>query len=287
MLARHRRIALFASAALLGASSPALAQDFHFSTGAPDGLLASASRPDGPSGIEIESADDFVLTQETAITNGAFTGLVPANSTATNLIVEIYRVFPLDSTVPPSGNVTTRSNSPSDVALTTRDASLGELVYSTATLNPTFTTANSVINGINPLPGEFTGGEGPVTGQEITFSFSFSSPLDLLADHYFFVPQVELSDGTFLWLSAARPIVAPGTPFPAGTTDLQSWIRNENLSPDWLRIGTDITHQGPFNAVFSLDGHSVPEPASWTMMIAGFAALGLALRRRQGRPAVA
>ena len=32
--------------------------------------------------------------------------------------------------------------------------------------------------------------------------------------------------------------------------DLQSWIRNEGpglLAPDWLRIGTDITHQGPFD----------------------------------------
>src|SRR4029077_3569095 len=59
------------------------------------------------------------------------------------------------------------------------------------------------------------------------------------------------SDGNFLWLSAPKPIVAPGTPFAA---DLQSWIRNANLAPDWLRIGTDITGQGPFNASFSLMG---------------------------------
>jgi hypothetical protein len=52
--------------------------------------------------------------------------------------------------------------------------------------------------------------------------------------------------------------VSPGTPFPAGSTDLQSWIRNANLAPDWSRIGTDITHQGPFNAAFSLAGDTIP-----------------------------
>ena len=82
---------------------------------------------------------------------------------------------------------------------------------------------------------------------------AFNPPLVLPSDHQFFVPQVVLSTGDFLWLSALKPIVAPGTPF-AG--DLQSWIRNADLTPDWLRIGTDITHQGPFNAAFSLDGES-------------------------------
>src|SRR5262249_18832454 len=59
------------------------------------------------------------------------------------------------------------------------------------------------------------------------------------------------------------PIVSPGgTPFPTGVTDLQAWIRNSNLAPDWLRIGTDII-DGPtpptFNMAFSLSGETVPE----------------------------
>jgi hypothetical protein len=36
---------------------------------------------------------------------------------------------------------------------------------------------------------------------------------------------------------------------------LQSWTRNDGagaLAPDWSRIGTDITGQGPFNAAFEL-----------------------------------
>jgi hypothetical protein len=84
-------------------------------------------------------------------------------------------------------------------------------------------------------------------------------------------------------LSAPRPIVPPGTAFPVGFTDLQSWIRNENLAPDWLRIGTDITHQGPFNAAFSLNGIFVPEPATWAMMLVGFFALGWKVRSGRRR----
>ena len=97
-----------------------------------------------------------------------------------------------------------------------------------------------MLNGIHPSPGFHTGGDGPVTGEEVEFNVVFTSPFDLAAGHYFFVPQVELSTGDFFWLSAPRPIVPPGTSFPPASTDLQSWIRDENLAPDWLRIGTDI-----------------------------------------------
>jgi len=115
---------------------------------------------------------------------------------------------------------------------------------------------NSVVTGINKSLMPFTGGEGPVTGTEVMITVTFNPPIALPADHYFFRPEVGLSSGNFLWLSAPKPIVAPGTPFVG---DLQSWIRNDNLAPDWLRIGTDITHQGPFNASFSLSGETIEQ----------------------------
>jgi hypothetical protein len=244
---------------------PTLADSFFFSTGNPDGLIGTASRPSTVGKQEIETGDDFVLTQQTSITQGTFTGLVPSGATVTNVIVEVYRVFPADSDAGRTPNVPTRANSPADVEIkeADRNASLGSLSFSSSIQNPAFTAANSVINGINKSTDPnvvFTGGEGSKTGQEVLFRLVFNTPIDLPADHYFFVPQVELSTGDFLWLSAPRPIVSPGTPFPPGFTDLQSWIRNENLDPDWLRIGTDITHQGPFNAAFSLTGVSVPAP---------------------------
>lgn len=266
-------------------AAPAAADSFFFSTGNPDGLIATATRPESSGKFEIESADDFVLTGPTQITHATFTGLLTGNLSLSDIhqvVVEIYRVFPADSNVgrtsgPPTfstSNVPTRVNSPSDVALAERDSSVGSLTFTPSLLSLTFTANNSVQPaGIHPAPGFNTGGDGSVTGQEVLIDVTFVTPFDLLADHYFFVPQVEVSaGGEFLWLSAPRPIVPPGTPFPLGFTDLQSWTRDDiagGIAPDWLRVGTDITGQGPFNAAFTLEGNTVPQPATLLLLGGG------------------
>ena len=112
-------LAAFITQVLLIAAPEAFAVPFSFSTGNPDGLIATGSRPSSASKIEIETGDDFVLTNSTRITQATFTGLLTGGATAANLgnvRAEIYRVFPKDSADPPSGNVPTRVNSPSDVA---------------------------------------------------------------------------------------------------------------------------------------------------------------------------
>jgi hypothetical protein len=91
----------------------------------------------------------------------------------------------------------------------------------------------------------------------VQFNVHFNTPLALTpGDHIFFRPEVDFgSAADFLWLSAPKPIVPPGTPFANPAQDLQSWTRNDGagaLAPDWSRIGTDITGQGPFNAAFEL-----------------------------------
>ena len=129
-------------------------------------------------------------------------------------------------------------------------------------------------------------------GDEVEFDVTFTKPFTLPADHYFFVPQVLLDTGDFLWLSATKTIPAPA--------DLQSWTRDDispnNLAPDWLRVGTDIVGAvgdpatiTQFNAAFSLKGVLVPEPSTWAMMLLGFAGLGFAGYRRgsKARPASA
>jgi hypothetical protein len=193
--------------------------------------------------------------------------------------IEFYHVFPGDSDTARTPNVPTRKNSPGDVEIgsATRDSVAGTLSFTPFTVSADFPVLNTVINGIHPSPGEFTGGEGPATGEEVLIRVDFTTPVVLPADHYFFRPEALLSGGgNFLFLSAAGP--------PLFTGDLQSWIRNDDLAPDWLRIGKDITHQGPFDAAFSLAGTTVPEPSTWAMMLLGFVGLGYAGYRasRQG-----
>ena len=269
---------IFATAA--ACSMPAAAATLLFDSGVPDGRIATASRPGVAGKVEIEAADDFVASSAYVLNSATFTGLITgAAPTVGQVGVEVYRVFPLDSVNPPSGNVPTRVNSPSDVAFLDRDSTVGNLSFTTTVLAPSFTAANSVLNGINKSPNQTTGGEGPVTGTEVQFNVTFSTPINLPSNHYFFIPQVQVTGGEFYWLSAARPI--PGQ--FGFNPDLQSWVRNANLDPDWLRIGTDIVGGATpptFNAAFSLTGVAVPEPASAILFGVGGLASLIALKLR-------
>jgi len=231
----------------------ASAGSFFFSTGDPDGRMATASRPESHKKIEIESADDFVLTAHTVLHQATFTGLLDHGGPGEirEVRVEIYRVFPLDSNTTRTIHVPTRNNSPSDVALTDRSNTDGTLRFTAKVVDHHVAIANSVIDGIHPSPSQHTGGDGAVAGQAVEFHVVFTEPIDLPAGHYFFVPQVKLrgTGGNFLWLSAPHPLF---------TGDLQMWIRNADLDPDWLRVGADIVGGTTFNGSFSLTGETVP-----------------------------
>ncbi|HXA53114.1 MAG TPA: hypothetical protein VNV86_22510 [Candidatus Acidoferrum sp.] len=246
----------------------------------PNNQIGIATRP-GAGTFEIEAADDFILTGAGVINSAAFTGLLVPPPTGgsvsiTDVVIEIYRVFPADSDTNRTPNVVTRANSPSDVAFDSRESGTS-LTFSTSVVLSTFTALNSVApGGIHPAPNQTTGGNGPITGQEVQINVNFTTPFTLPADHYFFVPEVELSNGgVFYWLSASRPITGPGTtPF---TPDLQAWTRDQFLDPDWSRVGTDIvggTNAPQFNLAFSLDGTVAPEPSGIVMVVTGLMLAG-------------
>jgi hypothetical protein len=102
MLAHAKFIVPLALLGLLPAV-PAVADTTFFSTGDPDGRMATASRPESAGGkFEIESAYDFILGTKTSITGATFTGLLTNRaplSSIGDVRVEIYRVFPNDSDV--------------------------------------------------------------------------------------------------------------------------------------------------------------------------------------------
>jgi hypothetical protein len=240
---------------------------FLFSTGTPDGKVATISEPpnahDGQ--VEFETADDFILNTETVIQHASFTGLLTGGATradVSDVFLTIYRLFPNDSDLTRTPKVPTRVNSPADNEIENFDSAVGDLHFQSRLLNTSFSAQNSVSSadkiGVN------SGGNGSATGAEVEFDVTFNAPLDLPAGHYFFVPKVGLSDrapagADFLWLSAPKPIAPPGTPFPAGSTDLQSWMRSTpGIGPDWLRVGADVIGGTAFNGSFSLSGHTVP-----------------------------
>ena len=66
-----------------------------------------------------------------------------------------------------------------------------------------------MVNGISVNAGS----EGSVIGEEVEITITFTSPIVLPSGHYFFRPEVLLTNGDFLYLSGPRPIVPPGTPF--------------------------------------------------------------------------
>src|SRR5881397_86198 len=90
------------------------AASFSFSTGDPDGKIATLSRPASPGKIQTETADDFILTQGNFINQATFTGLLPSGApleSISDVEIEVYHLFPIDSDTTRTLNVPTRNGS--------------------------------------------------------------------------------------------------------------------------------------------------------------------------------
>src|SRR5215468_11983125 len=177
MLPRSAAVTIVSLVMLLG--TPAFADIYNNLT--PNNLMATAIRPDSPGSFEIETGDDFFLGTGARINSAKFVGLSVPGAGGTpaisQVVVEIYRVFPVDSDVgrtsgPPTfstAKVPTRVNSPSDVEFFDRDSADGNLTFTTTVLAASFTASNSVDTGIHAKPNQATLGDGARTGQEVRF----------------------------------------------------------------------------------------------------------------------
>ena len=70
-------VRLWLAMAVLCCLSNLASADILFSTGNPDGKIATLSRPSGVGALETETADDFILGQNALVSGATFTGLLP------------------------------------------------------------------------------------------------------------------------------------------------------------------------------------------------------------------
>ena len=223
----------------IGALAPpgALADAFSFTTSTPDGRIGSRStaghgrRPRDRSGRRLHSrgrhaADRRQLLWTAASRRVSIRRRVRASR-------DLPRV-PENSTAPAERcRADTRELAVGRRVRHSRGSGDGSLSYATSIVNPNFTVANSIVNGINPVPLQTTNGEGPVRGQEalIPLRSSFSLPPD-----YYFVVSASPADQRYVPLAVRSGTGALHGGFPGLDSQRQS-------GSNWLRAGTDIVEE--------------------------------------------
>jgi hypothetical protein len=200
-----------------------------------------------------------------------------------------------------AGASTIYSNGPYDGTITAFTINFGFQVADSFTGSGVATGANFVswnntgdtpetidweITSGNPLSGGgFTVlGSGTAT---IGSSLLAGSPnlygYDLYSDTISF-SGVTLAGGDY-WFMLSNATVASGDPM--------YWDDNNGPSDAWQELGSSGGYDlndfndmpGTNSEAFSILGGGTPEPATWALMLVGFAGLGSALRLRRARPA--
>ena len=204
--------------------------------------MATATRPDDGGAFEIELADDFVLTNTTPITSATFTGLLPAGATAVRRSSSkstgcFRRISDVGRTSGPptfsTPQVPTRVNSPSDVAFDSRDFEASGLTFSTTVVDHQFHRSSTRCSPAASIPYRAisTGGNGAGHGR--------GGPVRRDLHHALPPPRRPLflrapgpAGQTAISFGCRRRnrSCPPGTPFPPGFTDLQSWTRDAAIA---------------------------------------------------------
>jgi hypothetical protein len=87
------RTLIHAVVLLVAVGLPSGAATLLFSTGSPDGKIATLSRPATGAGLlETETADDFILGQNAMIRGATFTGLLPTGASLSSITNVVSRL---------------------------------------------------------------------------------------------------------------------------------------------------------------------------------------------------
>jgi len=137
----------------------------------------------------------------------------------------------------------------------------------------TLTSGNPLSGGAFTVLGTGTESVSPV------FLETNSQGFQLYSNTFYF-PGVSLTGGNYYWLELSGATDTTG--------DAEYWDQNNGASVAWQEEegnpGFALANYytpGSDSETFSILS-SVPEPATWTLMLAGFAGLGAALRTRRG-----
>jgi len=82
---RLRTLAAIPLLILVGLGTSARCGDLTISTGPANDQMAMATRPSGNGKIEIETGDDFILSQKSQIHDVSFTGLLTGGATTNDI----------------------------------------------------------------------------------------------------------------------------------------------------------------------------------------------------------
>lgn len=138
------------------------------------------------------------------------------------------------------------------------------------TIRGTFTTLDTPVDRFGFSGLAITGIAGTING--VAISGLFDAPGN--PTYYYLTSGPTFLDGS-------------GVRFNAGAATNIAFFHQDGVAPDVYRVNGNgtISAFGPATSSLAVTPGAVPEPATWALLLAGFGAIGFAMRRRNSKVA--